>query len=738
MKSINARVLFGFRMRSVAAAAVATCLWLTSAACSTPPAPPETRVDVVVDTLHGVPVPDPYRWIEDRFDPEVRAWIDRQNAYAEEVVGQTPLRARIEARLRELMDTPDVDTPRRAGRFEYFAIRRPGEELPVIYRRAALDAGETDDEGGDGGTASSRVPDEPLDPFGEYEPLLDPHGRSPENTTRFGVVTFSSDGRYLVYNERDGGADEVTIRIRDLEAGEDLEDVLPWGLYGAIFFDSNGEGLYYESRSREIGPRLRYHRLGTDPEGDPVVFGEGYGPTSRLNVSEIASGRYLLIGVNHGWASSEVHLKDRERDGAIITVVDGGEARFYPRYHDGLLYMRTDLDAFRNRLVAVDPADPSPSAWREVIPEADDEVMEDFAVIHGRLYVTYLDASLNHRIRVFDTDGTPAGEIDVPEFHGASIRAAGPGEAFLTVSSFLQPSITYRLNLETGERTVWERPRVEFDGSAFEVRQVWRTSRDGTRAPMWVVHRRDIELNGNNPTMLSGYGGFYVARTPGFSAMVAAWLELGGVYAVATLRGGSEFGEGWHRDGMLERKQNVFDDFLSAAEWLIENGYTRPERLGIQGGSNGGLLVAAAFVQRPELFGAVLCGFPDVDILRFPWYVANNNAPALLEYGDSRIPEQFKAIRQYSPYQNVRDGIAYPAVMFTTGDLDTRVPPEGALKMTARLQAASASSKPVILRYHEKGGHSAGRGLSFSRRLADTAMELTFLAQALGLDPETR
>jgi prolyl oligopeptidase len=722
----------------VAGAAAVACLLLASAACSTSPAPPASRVQVVVDTLHGVSVPDPYRWLEDRHDSEVRAWIDRQNAWAEEVVGQTPLRARIEARLRELMDTPDVDTPRRAGSFEYFAIRRPGQELPVIYRRAALDGVDADDQGGDGGENTSRVPDGPLDPFGDYEPLLDPHGLSAENTTRFGVVTFSPDGRYLVYNERDGGADEVTIRIRDLDTGDDLPDVLPWGLYGAIFFDREGEGVYYESRSREIGPRLRYHRLGTDPANDPVVFGEGYGPTSRLNVSEIAGGRYLLLGVNHGWARSEVHLKDRERDGAIVTVVDDADARFYPRYHDGLLYMRTDLDAFRNRLVAVDPARPSRTAWREVIPEAEDEVMEDFAFIHGRLYVTYLDAQVNQRIRIFEPNGTPAGEIDVPEFHSASIRAAGPGEALLTLSSFLQPSITYRLNLETGERTVWEGPDVAFDASPFEVRQVWRTSRDGTRAPMWVVHRRDIAMDGSHPTMLSGYGGFYVARTPGFNAMVAAWLELGGVYAVATLRGGSEFGEAWHRDGMLERKQHVFDDFISAAEWLIDNGYTRPDRLGIQGGSNGGLLVAAAFVQRPELFGGVLCGFPDVDILRFPWYVANNNAPALLEYGDSRIPEQFEAIRRYSPYQNVRDGVSYPAVMFTTGDLDTRVPPEGALKMTARLQAASTSDRPVILRYHEKGGHSAGRGLSFSRRLADTAMELTFLAQALGLDPDRR
>jgi len=706
---------------------------LALAACSTHPPPPVARVEGVVDTLHGVEVLDPYRWLEDRFDPEVRGWIEGQNDHAEVMVGRTGLRDRIETRLRQFTDLPEVDTPRRAGDFEYFSIRRPGEELPIIYRRPAPGpVGSQAHRDANGGRAG---PEPPLDPFGDYEPLLDPHGLSPGNTTRFGIVDLSSDGRYLVYNERDGGADEVTLRIRDLESGEDLPDLLPWGLYGAVFFDGEGQGVYYETRSREMGPRLRYHRLGTDPKDDPVLFGQGYGPESRLNVSQIAEGRYLLLGVNHGWARSEVHLKDRERNGEIVTVVDDAEARFYPRYHDGLLYLRTDLDGFRNRLVAVDPENPARSAWREIVPEAEDDVMQDFVFIHDKLYVTYLDSELNHRIRVYDRDGRPLGEIAIPEFTSASIRAAEPGAAFLTLSSFLEPSTTYRVELATGERTIWDRPEIDFDGSAYRVRQVWHTSRDGTRVPMWVVHHRELEPNGDTPTLLSGYGGFYVARTPAFNPMAAAWLEMGGVYAVATLRGGSEFGEGWHRDGMLERKQNVFDDFISAAEWLIDNGFTRPERLGIQGDSNGGLLVAAAFTQRPELFGAVLCGFPDVDIVRFPWYVRNNNAPALLEYGDSRIREQFEAIRRYSPYQNVRDGVSYPAVFFTTGGMDTRVPPEGALKMTARLQAASASGKPVLLRYHEKAGHSAGQGLSFSQRTVDAAMELTFLAQALRLDP---
>jgi prolyl oligopeptidase len=702
----------------------------TGAGCEPGPSPPETPVRVVVDTLHGEPIPDPYRWLEDRFDPEVRRWIEAQNAYTEAVIGDGPLRNRLQDRLRELMDTPDVGSPRRAGDYEYFTLRRQGGELPVIYRRPA-----PEDE-----PEEQDLPRRPPDPDGEYEVVADPHGRSPGNTTRFDILDISPDHRFMLYSERDGGADEIVVRVRDLEENRDLPDTLPWALYGSIFFDDEGEGFYYVHRSREVGPRLRYRALGAGSMEDPVLFGEGYGPESFLRVSSIADGRYFLLDVGHGWARSELHLLARD-PGLVLTVVKGEDARFYPRFHEGTLFVRTDLDAFRNRLLAVALSQlqagepPAPGEWREVIPESDELVMHDVTILDGRLYVTYLDPEVNHRIHVFDLDGTPVGELEIPEYHSASLRGAGPGRAFLTLSSFTEPSTTWLVDLETGERSPWEVSEVPWDGAPYSVFQVWHTSADGTRVPMWIVHHRALEPDGDAPVLLSGYGGFYVARTPGFNSVAAAWLEMGGVYAVATLRGGSEFGEGWHRDGMLERKQNVVDDFISAAEWLVENGYTRPGRLGIQGASNGGLLVAAALTQRPDLFGAVLCAFPDVDILRFPWYVENKNAPALLEYGDARIPSHFQAIRRYSPYQNVEDRVAYPAVLFTMGDLDTRVPPQGALKMTARLQAASASDRPVLLRYHEKAGHSAGRGLSFSRRVEDTALELTFLVQELGVSP---
>jgi prolyl oligopeptidase len=685
-------------------------------ACSPYPPPPDTRVDEVVDTLHGVAIADPYRWLEDQDSPETRAWLDLQNEYAELIVGQSPLRTRVEERLRQLMDVVDSPTPRRAGDYEYFTYRPAGRELPIIFRRPTPDEEEED---------------APIDPAGEYEVVLDPHGVSIENTTRYSIVTFSSDGNLMIYRERDGGQDETKIRVRDLESGVDLPDSLPLALNDDFSFTEDQQGFYYVKRSREIGPRVMYHELGTDIGQDTLVFGEGYGPESFISVSQEEDGRYLIFRVQHGWARVELHFKDMQRGGRVRTIVDDADARFYTRYMDGELYMRTDLGADRNRVVAVDLRRPQRTNWREVIPEGAD-LMENFALIDDKFYVTYL-RDVSNRIAIFEKDGTPAGEIPVPEYHNASIRGGDDGEAFLTLSSYTSPRTVYKLDLATGERTVWDRREVEWDPTGVVVKQVWRTSRDGTRAPMYVVHREDIPLDGQRPTWLYGYGGFYVARKPAFSTTAALWVEMGGVYAVATLRGGSEFGESWHRDGMLTNKQHVFDDFISAAEWLIENGYTNPDKLAIQGGSNGGLLVGAALTQRPDLFRAVLCAFPDVDILRFPWYTTSNNAPALLEYGDSRIPDHFEAIRQYSPYQNVLERTKYPAVMFTTGDLDTRVPPAAARKMTAQLQASTRGG-PVVLWYYHKAGHAAGRGVPFSRRVTDTAMQVTFVLQQLGVD----
>lgn len=684
-------------------------------ACSTGyPPPPETKKDEVVDVIHGVEFVDPYRWLENQESQETQAWVDEQNAYAELIVPKSELRVHLKERLRQLMDADDIGSPIRRGGHEFFSLRRAGQDLSVIYRRPvpAEDAST------------------PIDPTGDYEVLLDPHTMSSDHTTKVSVRSISPDGKLMIYSVRDGGQDEVELRILEVETDNELSDKFPNALYDEVFFDKSSKGLYYIGRSRLTGARVYHHTLGTSTSEDEEIFGAGIGPDKFIGVDMVNDGQYFIFTVSHGWTRTEVYFQDIKNCGPITTVVDDADARFYPQFIKGELYMRTNLDAPNNRIVAVNLSHPTKQNWREVIPESKD-VMQGFSLIDDKLYVIYLH-DVSTQIRIFELDGTPAGNIPVPDFHSARIRGAGKGKALLTLTSFTTPEVVYRLDLETGEREVWQKRDVDFDDQGIEVKQVWYPSKDGTSIPMYLVHRKELELNGKIPTLLYGYGGFNVSLMPRFNAGAVIWAELGGVYAMVNLRGGSEFGERWHRAGMLENKQNIFDDFIAAAEWLIEEGYTNPDKLAIFGGSNGGLLVASALTQRSDLFRAVLCAFPDLDMVRFYTFTKNNNLPALHEYGNAAIPEQFEFLRAYSPYQNVKDDTAYPAVMLTSGDLDTRVPPLQARKMTARLQAATTSGYPVILRYDPKAGHAAGRGRPFRKIINDTAMELTFLLSQLG------
>ena len=686
------------------------------------PPPPETRVEVVTDTIHGVEIPDPYRWLEDQDSPETRAWIDAQNEYAGQIVSDTELESRLAARLTELMEVASVSAPREAGEHELFTLRRPGEPQARIYRRPKPE-----------GEATGERPD----PDGDYELLLDAMELGFDDYASLDIVDISPDGSLLLYRIRDGGLDEISVRLFDLETLEERPDRLPEALYGTIAFDGKGEGFYYIHRSREDGPRIRHHRIGTEMSEDREIFGEGYGPETFLRLEEIEDGRLLLLGVQYGWMRNEIFVMD-QASGEVHPVLEGGRAHATARYEEGRLLLTTNLDAPLYRVIAIptEGVDPSRwsdrSRWTDWIPEQE-HLLRGYTTIGERTYVELL-ANVASRILVFeagDEAGAPlqaVGEVPLPEFHTASLSKLGEDGAMLTLSSFTVPQTRYRLDLETYERELIEPPRPEYDGSDVLVEQVWYTSKDGTEAPMYIMRPRGVEPDGNLPTLLHGYGGFNSSVTPSFRAQAAVWVEAGGVFAVATLRGGGEFGENWHRDGMLENKQNVFDDFISSAEWLIENGYTNPDRLAIMGGSNGGLLVASSFTQRPELYRAVYCGFPDLDMVRFYTFTHANNMPALLEYGNGGIPEQFEFLRQYSPYQAVKDGTDYPAVMFTQGDLDTRVPPLQARKMAARVQAASSSGLPVILRYRPRAGHAGGRS-----RVPDRAMDTAFLMMQLGM-----
>lgn len=592
----------------------------------------------------------------------------------------------------------------RGGRY-FFSKRRADQEQFVLYMRKGRQ--------------------------GPDEVLIDPHPWSPDHTTSVTLLDVSDDGTLLAYGVRQGGEDEITIRIFDVEARRDLPDVLPKGRYFGLSLTPDKSGFYYTRHTPE-GPRVYFHRLGEDPARDREIFGRGYGVDKIINAELSEDGRYLLFTVSHGAGArrTELYLQDVARGGPAIVVVNDLQARFSGEIVGDTLYLLTNWNAPRGRLLAVDVREAAArERWREVIPQSP-AVINGFALVGGRLVVNYLE-NVQARVRMFDPNGRFLAEIPLPTIGSVSSvrgRWTNP-EVFYAFSSFHIPTTIYRYDMNTGTSEVWAALKVPIRSEQFEVKQIWYESRDGTRVPMFIAHARHLRLDGARPTLLTGYGGFNVSLLPGFSARAVLWMEMGGVYALPNLRGGGEFGEEWHRAGMLEKKQNVFDDFLAAAEWLIRNGYTNPSRLAISGGSNGGLLVGAALTQRPELFAAVVCSYPLLDMIRYHRFlVARFWIP---EYGSSDDPEQFKYLLAYSPYHQVKPGTRYPAVLFITGDADTRVDPLHARKMTARLQAATASDRPILLRYDTKAGHSGG--LPLSKQIEDLTDELSFLFWQLGV-----
>jgi len=671
------------------------------------PTPPPTRRDDVREVLHGVELVDPYRWLEDDKSPETRAWIEAQNRFTHAVLDGNAARETIRQRLTALSRYDVQSAPLRRGDRYFVSRRRASDDLYIHYVREGMD--------------------------GTDAVLLDPHALSPDHTVDVTLEDISQDGRVLVYGLRRGGEDETELHVRDVTNRTDLPDTLPRGLYRGVSLKPDGSGFYYSAQNRQTGIRVRYHALGTPLEKDVEVFGAGYGPSQWVGADVADNGRHLLLTVQHGWARNEVFVQDLApgSDGAVRTIVKDVEAHFRPQFAGDRLILQTDWKAPRWRIVEVDLKDPSPERWREIVPEGPDAI-QGF-VLAGGMVVVHALHDVASQVRLYALDGARLGELPMPGPGSAGSFQArwSDDEVFFDFNSYTTPRTTYRADLETKKVAPWWRPEVPFDSASYETKQVWYTSKDGTRVPMFVTHRKGLVLDGRRPTFLTGYGGFNVSILPGFSATAAWWIEQGGVYAVPNLRGGGEFGEAWHHAGMLDQKQNVFDDFTSAAEWLIANRYTEPGRLAIRGASNGGLLVGAAFTQRPELFRAVLCDFPDLDMLGF-YRFPNNNPPALLEYGNASLPEQFPFLRAYSPYQHVKAGTAYPAIFFTTGDADTRVPPLQARKMTARVQAATTSGRPVLLLYDTKAGHAGGRPVG--KVVDDLSLQLAFLAGELGMD----
>jgi prolyl oligopeptidase len=649
------------------------------------PSPPHTRVESHVDTIHGVDVADPYRWLEDQDAAETRAWIDQQNAYTDSVLTPLPGRDALETVAARVLQVDSIGAPTaRSGRY-FYSKRRADQNLSVIYVRAGIDADE-------------RV-------------LIDPHPMSPNHTTSVSLLDISQDGRLVTYAVRAGGVDEVSIHLRDVNTGADLSDELPAARYGQVNLTPEKTGFYYE-RFGDVTPRVMYHAIGTDPNTDVQLFGDGYG-LQHIPVTLLSDdGRWLLVHVIEGSSGpTEIHLKDLWEDGPFVTVIQDGVSESWAAFAGNQLVITTNLDAPNKRVVLADPADPAVDRWTEIIAERDDVVIQAATGLGGRLAVSFLQ-DVQPRVAIHDLTGARVRDIAFDTL-GAVDGGAGQwtsDEAFFTFQSYHRPNTIYRYDVATGDRSVWAHAAVPIDTDRYTVTQTWFESKDGTRVPMFVTHRDDVVLDGSNPTLLTGYGGFSLNMTPAFSSLAAVWLEHGGVFAEANLRGGGEFGEAWHRGGMRERKQHVFDDFIGAAEHLIAEGYTSPRHLSIRGGSNGGLLVGAVSNQRPDLFGAVVCTYPLLDMVRYHRFlVASFWVP---EYGSSEDPEQFRYLRDYSPYHNVDASSDCPATLYITGDGDTRVAPLHARKMAALMQATHGDTTPMLLRYHTDAGHSGGQPVS--------------------------
>jgi prolyl oligopeptidase len=667
--------------------------------------PPVTRTDNVKDNYFGTEIADPYRWLEDQQSPETRKWIDAENAYTRSVLDPLPGREKLKKRLTELLNVDAYQTPvERNGRY-FFEKRSVGQDQYVLYMRK-----------GRGGAD---------------EVLVDPQPLSADHTVSVAIEGVSEDGKLLAYGVRQGGEDQAVVHFFDVDARKDLPEQLPKERYFTLAITPDNAKVFYTRMTPE-GARLFVHKMGSDAGGDAIIFGQELGKDKILVSGLSEDGRTLIASVLHSAAGDriDVYTENVTEGGPFAAVVKDTPARFVALPAGDKLFIYTNWKAPKGRVMVADLKNPSPEHWQEIIPEGAGTI-EEVHLTGGRLAILTTE-NASSRARLYEPSGKLLREITLPAIGSVSGFSGrwGSHEAFYEFESFHIPATIYQYDVVGGTQQVWAQPKIPFDSSRYEVKQVWYKSKDGTRVPMFLTLARGAKANGSMPTILYGYGGFEVSLTPRYGARIAAWIESGGLYASANLRGGSEFGEAWHRDGMLEKKQNVFDDFIAAAEWLVQNHYTQPSRLAIRGGSNGGLLVTAALTQRPDLFGAVLCEYPLIDMLRYQKFlVAQWWVP---EYGSSDNAEQFKYIYAYSPYQHVKPGTKYPAVLFLTGDADTRVAPLHARKMTALMQGAAAPGRPILLRYDVTGGHTFAEPVS--KQVEEIADELSFLDWQLKVD----
>jgi len=678
--------------------------------------PPKATVLPVEERLHGHTIVDNYRWLEDGTSPQTKAWVADELAYTRSVLDPLPGREEIAKRLTQLISVGSINAPQIAG-YSYFYTKREGmQNQPVLYVREGLNT-------------ADRV-------------LLDVNALSADGTIALDWWYPSEDGKYVAYGTSASGSEISTLHVVETATGKLLPDSIERTRASSVAWMPDSSGFFYTrlpkkgdvAEGQEMYNRhVFYHQLGADPAKDALIFGEGRDPEDWPNVSLSEDGRWLLIIVAQGWTKVELFLKDVKSAAAPVRITTGKNFLYVGEAHKDVLYITTNEDAPRYRVFAVNPSKPQRENWREIIPQTD-AVLQGVSVAGGKLLASY-EKNASSLLKMFTLEGKPLGDIPLPGI--GSIFGTGNrfdrDDVFFAYHSFAVAPTVYYYDLKSGTTKLWAKVDAPIDPAAYEVKQLWYNSKDGTRVPMFVVHKKGIVLDGKNPTLLTGYGGFNVSNTPAFSGSRYVWLEHGGVYALANLRGGAEFGEDWHRAGMLDKKQNVFDDFIAAAKYLITEKYTDTGHLAIVGGSNGGLLMGAMITQRPDLFRAVVCQVPLLDMLRYQnFQIAKLWIP---EYGSSEDPKQFEWLYAYSPYHHVQAGNEYPSILFMTADTDTRVDPMHAKKMAALMQAeaknGASQERPILLRIESKAGHGAGKPVA--KQIEESVDVYSYLFWQLGV-----
>lgn len=680
---------------------------------------PETKRVDHVDNYHGTKVADPYRWLEDdvRTSKAVADWVKAQNKVTFSYLKNLPGREKLNSRLTELWNYEKFTTPVKVGGRYFFRKNNGLQNQYVLYVQDSLDS----------------------DP----EVLIDPNTWSKDGTVAMAGTAFSDDGKYLAYGIQDGGSDWRTWRVMEIDSKKLLDDELNWVKFSNISWTADGKGFFYSRydepqkgakfQSLNMNQKLMYHRVGTPQSEDVLVYYNPDQPAWGFNTDVSEDGRYLVITVWKGTDDKyRVLYKDlTEPFGMPIDLIDNFEREYTFVGNEGSnFFFKTDWNAPMGRVIAIDIRKPAKENWKEVIAESNN-VLRGVGIV-GNLFVANYLRDARTQVKMFKLDGSFVREV---KFEGIGSAGGFGGkqsdmETFYSFSSFATPPSIYRYDMLTGKSTLFKRANVKFDPEKYTVKQIFYSSKDGTQVPMFIAHKKGIELDGNNPTLLYSYGGFNIPLTPGFRVERLAWMEMGGVFAMPNIRGGGEYGEKWHKAGTKLQKQNVFDDFIAAAEYLIREKYTRKEKLAIQGGSNGGLLVGACLTQRPDLYGACLPAVGVMDMLRFQKFTAGRFW--VDDYGSSDNPEEFKALRAYSPYHNIKAGTNYPPTLVTTADTDDRVVPGHSFKFAAAIQAAQSGTNPVLIRIETRAGHGAGKPTS--KRIEEIADLYSFLMKNLKMN----